>query len=93
MMNDPDLIRAVAVHDELRGWCDSFSEGVMPCPWVNLAGDYVSLGIGDFTIWDTESGYADELNDDCEEAPTFKRCVGCYKRLIEMASAWPVRPV
>jgi hypothetical protein len=87
---DPDLVQAMKVHDELLAWVQQFSGSMQPYPVVTISDGYVSLGMGDVVIWDTESGfdYADESEDGDEL--TFDRAVQCYKRRIGDLAAWPV---
>ena len=84
------LIDDIEVHDRLLEWCESFDRGYNPVPSLTIAGAYTSLEIGGELIWDTESGYADEVTDpEGIDGLTVENAIRCYKNLIEMKSGWP----
>lgn len=80
--------RAIVAADELAEWCDLFERGTHPTPSVLISAYYTNISIGEFLLWDSESGYADEQGND-DPQPTAKRCIVCYKNLMEQLTAWP----
>lgn len=79
---------ALRIHDELRDWCyATFGLETENLPVVTVSGYYVSLGIGEIHIWDTESGYSDENGGD---ELWLDRCIECFhtnlKRMLLIPS-------
>lgn len=83
-MHNDLLFHSLAVHNELRKWCDTFEHGYNPIPSVTVAGYFISLSVGDILVWDSENGYADEL-ERCESGhPNAHDCIVCYRNQLEM---------
>jgi hypothetical protein len=80
--------RVLRCHDELEVWCETFSGDTIPQPTVFISGYYVGLSIGEIEIWDTESGYYDDVDRVEDTSPTFAGSVECYKNLIKNLSFW-----
>ena len=79
-MSTNDLIYLV---EQLQEWLENH-DGLpsVPSAWVAITEYTNEIGIGPFTLWDSENYYADEQDYRNEDVPTIEGLIDCFRNQI-----------
>ena len=80
-MARPSVLACEAIVYELQDWIERRNDiGMLPMAWCTFSARSTEVGVGPFTLWDTENGYSNGSEND---ELTVEGCLGALTDSID----------